>query len=93
MNKYLNRIDKVLSECKEIDSAFNEAECLKDVKEVIDTGNHHMLRQIAINTAVLVDMIDRLVTDFEPISVSDNDIADALIDAYIRKKGHTNNDT
>lgn len=92
MNKYLNRIDKVLSECREIDQAIKTAGCMKDVNDALDLGNHHMLRQIAINTAVLVDMVDRLVTDFEPVNVSDNDIADALIDAYIRKKGRDNND-
>lgn len=93
MSEYFNRIDKVLSECKEIDRAVDNATCMKEIDDIIQTGNHHMLRQIAINTAVLVDMVDRLVTDYEPVNVSDNDIADALIDAFLRKKGRGNNDT
>lgn len=90
MAKYLNRIDKVLSECKDIDREVKTAETRKDATDALEVGNHFMLREIAINTAVLVDMIDRLVTDFEPINVSDTDIADALIDAYMRKKGRSN---
>ena len=93
MSKYLNRIDDVLTECKDIDRALDKSSCIKEALESMETGNHFLLRQIAINTAMIVDMIDRLTTDVQPVRVNDNDIADALIDAYMRRKGQGNNDT
>ena len=93
MSKYLNRIDDVLTECKDIDRAVDKSSCMKEAQELMETGNHFLLRQIAINTAMIVDMIDRLTTDAQPVRVNDNDIADALIDAYMRRKGRGNNDT
>lgn len=91
--RYFNRIEKVLSECKDIDRTVDKANTIEVAKDALEQGNHFMLRQIAINTALLVDMIDRLVSEIEPINVSDTAIADALIDAYMRKKGRGNNDT
>lgn len=84
-NKYLDRIDKVLSECKDIDREVKIAETTKDATNALEVGNHFMLRQIAINTALLVDMIDRIVEDYKPIDITSNDVADALIDAFLRK--------
>lgn len=91
--KYLDRINEALREIKDIDKAVEKADCVKEQIEIINAGNHFLIRQIAINSALLVDMIDRLVTDYEPIDISSNDVADALIDAFLRKKGQANNDT
>lgn len=93
MSKYLNRFEKVMSEVKDIDRAVTAAGDIKTAKDAVISGNHFMLRHIAINTAILVDMIDRLTADAVPVRVDDNDIADALIDAYMRRKGGNNNDT
>lgn len=92
MSKYLNRYEKVMAEVKDIDRAIKESSCLQEAHEATEAGNHFMLQHIAINTAILVDMIDRLTADAVPVRVDDNDIADALIDAYMRRKGG-NNDT
>lgn len=92
-NKYLDRIKEISCEIKDIDKSIEKADCLKEQIEIINAGNHYLLRQIAINSALLVDMIDRIVEDYEPIDISSNDVADALIDAFLRKKGRSDNDT
>lgn len=71
---YFNRIDEALREIDDIDKSVEKADCLKGQIDIINAGNHYLIRQIAINSALLVDMIDHFVTDYDPISVSDNDI-------------------
>ncbi len=71
MAKYFNRLDSVLNVLVEQDKAVNESKTLRDAEIAMKTANYFNLRVIAINTAIIADVLDRISTDHKDLSVDD----------------------
>ena len=71
MAKYFNRLDSVLNVLVEQDKAVNESKTFRDAEIAMKTANYFNLRVIAINTAIIADVLDRISTDHKDLSVDD----------------------
>lgn len=57
--KTFNRVDQIIDVLKDMDKAMDEAITPAAIDNVLESGNHFLLRHIAINTAIIADFIDR----------------------------------
>lgn len=71
MGKYFNRTFSVLDVMTEQDKSIDEAKTLSEFRAVMDSANFFNMRQIAINTAIIADVLDRLSTDHKDMSIDD----------------------
>lgn len=71
MGKYFNRTSSILDVLTEQDKSIDEAKTLSEIRAVMDSANYFNLRQIAINTAIIADVLDRISTDHKDMSVDD----------------------
>lgn len=71
MAKYLNRTASTLDVLTEQDKSIDEAKTFSEIRAVMDSANYFNLRQIAINTAIIADVLDRISTDRKDISIDD----------------------
>lgn len=71
MSKYFNRVSSILDVFAEQDKAMDETQTWSDVKAVLSSANYFNLRQIAINTAIIADVLDKISTDRKDMSIDD----------------------
>ena len=71
MAKYFNRLSSVIDILREQDSCLDDAVTLEEVKTVLNTANFYNLRVIAINTAIIADVLDRISTDRTDLPIDD----------------------
>lgn len=71
MGKYFNRTSSILNVLTDQDKSIDEAKTLSEIRAVMDSANYFNLRQIAINTAIIADVLDRICTDHKDMSVDD----------------------
>lgn len=71
MAKYFNRLSSVLEVMTEQDKSMDEAMTLTDVDVTMKTANYFNLRLIAVNTAIIADVLDRISTDRTDLSIDD----------------------
>lgn len=71
MGKYFNRLSTVIDVINEQDKAITESKTLTEAKTAIETANFFNLRTIAINTAIIADVLDRISTDRKDTAIDD----------------------
>ena len=71
MGKYFNRTSSILDVMTEQDKSIDEAKTLSEIHAFMDSANYFNLRQIAINTAIIADVLDRISTDRKDMSIDD----------------------
>ena len=71
MGKYFNRLSTVIDVINEQDKAVSESKTLTEAEVAMKTANFFNLRVIAINTAIIADVLDRISTDHKDMSVDD----------------------
>ena len=54
----MNRLKSLNNELSDMDISITNAECKDEMMDVTNIANHHLLRHIAVNTALLVDLMD-----------------------------------
>jgi len=71
MAKYFDRLSSVLDVMREQDRAVDESTTLAEVKATMETANYFNIRLLAINTAIIADVLDRISTDRTDLSIDD----------------------
>lgn len=71
MGKYFNRLSTVIDVINEQDKAISESKTITEAEVAMKTANFFNLRVIAINTAIIADVLDRISTDRKDMSVDD----------------------
>lgn len=64
---FFNRVDHLIDELKDMDRTMSQVKSHHDLKSVETASNMFLLREIALNTAIMADALDRIV------EVVDND--------------------
>lgn len=64
---FFNRVDHLIDELKDMDRSMSEVKSNSDLKAIETASNMFLLREIALNTAIMADALDRIV------EVVDND--------------------
>lgn len=65
MSKQFNRLSKLVDELKDMDHAIMDAVNIPDAENAMTIANHHLMRHTAVNSAIIADLLDRLVTDLD----------------------------
>ena len=71
MAKYFDRLSSVLDVMREQDRAVDESTTLDEVKATMETANYFNIRLLAVNTAIIADVLDRISTDRTDLSIDD----------------------
>lgn len=64
---FFKRVDKLIEDLKDIDISMSEVKTKNEFNAVETASNMFLLREIALNTAIMADALDRIV------EVVDND--------------------
>lgn len=64
---FFNRVDHLIGELKDMDQIMQDVKTNKDANALKTASNMFLLREIALNTAIMADALDRIV------EVVDND--------------------
>lgn len=64
---FFNRVDHLIGELKDMDRSMSGIKTEVDLKAIKTASNMFLLREIALNTAIMADALDRIV------EVVDND--------------------
>lgn len=64
---FFNRVNHLIDELKDMDHSMTEVKSNSDLKAIETASNMFLLREIALNTAIMADALDRIV------EVVDND--------------------
>lgn len=61
--KQFERLDRLIDDLKDMDAELTNASSKSEVDCIIKSGNHYLLRHIAINTAIVTDLLDRVISE------------------------------
>lgn len=64
---FFNRVDHLITDLQDMDLSMTNVKTAQDANEVITASKLFLLRQIALNTAIMADALDRI------LEVVDND--------------------